>query len=124
MEAQKRRMVWPTWRSAEEGTYGLYSDGYFCSLGGASASYGPFATEEECLAVLRVKKQEADARYQEYLQSKNTPAEPIPAPRSIPTADCAMCGSETPRVLLMTSPRGAVCPDCYDAAEEESVAPR
>lgn len=32
-------------------------------------------------------------------------------------AACDLCGMSVRRVVLMTSPRGNVCPDCYDEAE-------
>jgi hypothetical protein len=30
---------------------------------------------------------------------------------------CDLCGMSVQRSMLMTSPRGSVCPDCYDEAE-------
>lgn len=32
-------------------------------------------------------------------------------------ASCALCGMSVNRWMLMSSPRGNVCPDCYDEAE-------
>lgn len=40
---------------------------------------------------------------------------PQPAPRPLaPSQSCAACGAPTARINLLTSPRGEVCPDCYD----------
>lgn len=45
--------------------------------------------------------------------------QPVPQPTPAPSeqAACSLCGLSVSRTMLMTSPRGPVCPDCYDEAE-------
>jgi hypothetical protein len=106
--------VWDTWRYTEGGAYCLYSDGYHASMGGASGSVGPFGTETECLTALGVVRAEADGRHQAATKRNITPQVAV---ADEPVANCAQCGCETLRALLMTSSRGAVCPDCYEGDE-------
>jgi len=56
---------------------------------------------------------------------ESTPSDDLEAERLQPSrrtgqvmGKCSHCKREVPKILLMTSARGPVCPDCYDRCSD------
>lgn len=72
-------------------------------------------TRETGLQVLRLRLAGRRLAQLEWEDRQRAGATTAPA---VPTEPCALCGTQTSRRMVMSSPCGPVCPDCFDQAEE------